>query len=394
MPPRRALKPTPSNASELSAFQKLLLEDIAVLDQELLRARRPFYAFAQEYQHTFADKPDTVLSHLSGVKAALHAMPEDAALTWAKELLQPGEERVLGIRSTCIVQWRLDDDSLWRGPPDNTRVLRFAKSIISSRFRQDSRIASRTLDMSQRDGPKCITFRLCFGDGSARGIAASVVWALILRRQAEIPPKDPAVEDLIESLWAIPTNFELHGDGSERAALVAQAARQNQAAQTLPVNTLEWIGMVVKYARLSIGSPNATSKAALLRHLDQMMAAYNEHPDVESYAIEAPAKKLRRKSGRGALKDNQEENEGYDIGLRIGNRRLLAMRNFLAGATPDGFLILREHFALGQRHQTERDQRRCADAEVVLRRQLAPAGRACGVRSPGPCPRETRIPGP
>ena len=346
MPPRRALRPTPSNASDLSQFQKTLLDDLALLDQELLRARTSFYSFAAEYQKNFADKPDVVLSQLATIKAALHCIADDAAMHWAREVLSPASERVLGIRPTCIVQWRLGLDSMWRGPPDTVRVLRFARSIISSRFRKDSCIASRTLDMDAPpgDGPKVVTFRLCFGDGSARGVAASVVWSLILRRANAIPPKDPNVEDLIESLWAIPTNFELHGDGSERAALIAQAARQNQAAQTLPVNTLEWIGMVAKFANLTIGGPNAASKAALLRHLDQMMAAYNELPDVEAYVTEAPAKKLRRKSGaRPTPKDAEPDDEGYDKGLRIGNRRILAMRNFLAGGTAAGFDLLREH---------------------------------------------------
>ena len=86
---------------------------------------------------------------------------------------------------------------MWRGPPDNNRVLRFAKSIISSRLRKDTCISSRALDMSapQRDGPRVVIFRLCFGDGSARGVAAVVAWSLILRRVSEIPPKDPLVED-------------------------------------------------------------------------------------------------------------------------------------------------------------------------------------------------------
>ncbi len=58
MPPRRALRPTPSNASDLSQFQMTLLDDLALLDQELLRARTSFYSSAAEYQKNFADKPD------------------------------------------------------------------------------------------------------------------------------------------------------------------------------------------------------------------------------------------------------------------------------------------------------------------------------------------------
>jgi hypothetical protein len=108
----------------------------------------------------------------------------------------------------------------------------------------------------------------------------------------------------------------------------------------MPVNTLEWIGMVAKYANLSIGGSNMASKAGLLRHLDQMMASYNEHPDVESYATEAPAKRLRRRSNP---KEGVVEDDGYDSGLKIGSRRLTAMRSFLSNGTASGFAILREH---------------------------------------------------
>jgi hypothetical protein len=197
--------------------------------------------------------------------------------------------------------------------------------------------------MSGDVGSNVVTFRLAFGDGAARGVAACVAWSLILNRVNDIPPKDPAVMDLVESLMTIPTNFELHGDGSERAALVAQAARQNQAAQALPVNTIEWIGMVVEYAGLTIGS-TPVAGTALLRHLDQMMQAYNEHPDVESYATEAPAKRLRRSRGKSSgPMDAEAEEDGYDRGLKIGTRRIIAMRSFLSAGTASGLDILREH---------------------------------------------------
>ena len=68
-----------------------------------------------------------------------------------------------------------------------------------------------------------VLFQLLFGDGSARGVAAMIVWTLVVRRAQELSP-DAGITEMVESLWAIPTNFEEHGDGSERASLIAQAA--------------------------------------------------------------------------------------------------------------------------------------------------------------------------
>ena len=340
-PKQRRLKATPSNTTDISSFQKQLLEDLAVLDAELLSTRTPYSSFVREYQTNFSEKPDAVLAQLAGVARHLHLMAEDEATHWATSLLAPKDAQMQGVHPTSVVQWRYDSASMWRGPPDNIRVLRLIRSILSSRFRVDSVIASRTLDMS---GEGIVMFRLAFGDGAARGVAACVAWSLILHRVKDLPPKDPAVVDLVESLMAIPTSFELHGDGSERAALIAQAARQNQAAQALPVNTVEWIGMVVEYAGLHIGS-TPVAAAALLRQLDAMMQAYNEHPDVESYATEAPAKRQRRSRGKssGAPKDEEGEDDGHDRGLKIGTRRTIAMRLFLSSGTASGLDILREH---------------------------------------------------
>ena len=80
-----------------------------------------------------------------------------------------------------------------------------------------------------------------------------VVWLLVLRRLDTLTGEEAATEDMIMSLLSLPTNFEDHGDGSERAKLVAQAARQNQHAQVLPVNTLEWITMAATFCNIDVG---------------------------------------------------------------------------------------------------------------------------------------------
>ena len=135
---------------------------------------------------------------------------------------------------------------MWRGVPDNRRTLRFAKSMINTGFRKDSVIAARSLDLSSDGSP--VTFRLLFGDGSARGVAACLVWTLIINRLDMLSADD----EWVDSLLSITTSFEVHGDGSQRASLIAQAARQNQAAQQLPVNTIEWVGMVRPLFELAV----------------------------------------------------------------------------------------------------------------------------------------------
>jgi hypothetical protein len=179
---------SPDTSDKLDDFQLVLLTDLAKLHHELLNARRSLYSFAKEYQVSWGDKPDIVMGHMVSAKMAIHSVAEDEARRWVQDLLQP-RETAPGIHATCIVQWRLDEESMWRGPPDNARVLRLAGCIIKSGFRKDSCIISRTHNVSAtaaQGEPNIVTFGLLFGNGSARGIAASVVWSLVLRRIAEI----------------------------------------------------------------------------------------------------------------------------------------------------------------------------------------------------------------
>lgn len=337
MPPRRALKPTLSNANELSSFQMELLADMKKLEEELVATRTPFAKLAKDYQISRQD-PDAALQDLASVKQHLTGSTEQEAISWAKDLLRAKDAKMLGMSTTCIMQWRFDEASMWRGPPDNARILKFCRSIISSRFRPDACIAARSLDMSAKAGHGMALFQLLFGDGSARGVAALIVWTLLVRRAGELRP-DSGVTEMVESLWAIPTNFEEHGDGSERAALIAQAARQNQAAQVLPVNTLEWIGMIKDWAGMEIGASSGT-RASMTKKLEEMVQAYNAHPDVEAYSYEPSAKRLRSRKGANAA---AAPDEGYDKGLKVGVRRLSAMKNFLSGGTQAGYDLLRNH---------------------------------------------------
>jgi hypothetical protein len=287
-----------------------------------------------------------ILEQLASVKERISGDSAQDAMAWSKHMLKAETQQVRGIRDTCIVQWSFDDSSMWRGPPDNARIVKIAKSIICSKFRRDSVIASRTLDMSKAVDAEddLIIGRLLFGDGSARGVAAMIVWVLILKNIDSLSV-DNTMEDLVMSILRIPTNFEEHGDGSAKANLVAQAARQNQLAQVLPVNTLEWLSMTVQFHGIDIGTlrPTKENRALIVSNLEAMLSAYNQLPDVDAYSSEPPTKKARVRKNTVAHKILDEPDEGQDKGLKIGVRRVTAMKNFLEGGTFAGLSMLREH---------------------------------------------------
>ena len=107
---------------------------------------------------------------------------EDDALSLATEALAPkppGETAC----TTCVYQWRYDDGSLWNGYPDNSKLARLARSMLSVGFKQDEPINARDLDLTAPDAhrPNIATARLRFGDGSARGLALKWAWSLFLK---------------------------------------------------------------------------------------------------------------------------------------------------------------------------------------------------------------------
>ncbi len=58
------------------------------------------------------------------------------------------------------------------------------------------------------------------------------------------------------------TSFELHGDGSEKATLVAMIARQEQESQVQGVSTLEWVDIICREAGWEIGGTSLSRQAA------------------------------------------------------------------------------------------------------------------------------------
>ncbi len=100
--------------------------------------------------------------------------------------------------------------------------------------------------------------------------------------------------------------------------------------------------MVRGYTGVAIGV-HPLSTAVLLKTIEEMVSAYNSHPEIAAYATDiVPSKK--RRTAAGARKVMQDEDR--DIGLRIGRRRLLAMKAFLGGATDDVVQDLNLHLCI------------------------------------------------
>lgn len=148
-PPRRALRPTPSCPGDLSPVQSKLLSDLKHLDEQLAEDRVPFLTWAAKYSSAIAADPDRAVKEITRVREAAFGDAEVQAKAFALHTLRPDVVKTLGLRDTCILQWRFDEASMWRGVPDNPRILKLARSIISSRFRKDSVVASRTLDLTK-----------------------------------------------------------------------------------------------------------------------------------------------------------------------------------------------------------------------------------------------------
>ena len=180
--------------------------------------------------------------------------PEDA-FERAQSILAAGPPDFVGTRTTCILSWSFDNESLWRGLSDNKKIIRLARSMVTSGYREDEPINSRTLDLTAADG--VLARKLLFGDGQARGLAARLVFQLVLnavRQSQDSLMGDPEVMRIMRGLIQIPTVFIRNGEGSVEDQIVAQAVRQNvKAAMQLPMNCMEWAGMVLRMCKLPLG---------------------------------------------------------------------------------------------------------------------------------------------
>ena len=342
---RRGLMRRPSHTNELHPFQLMLLKEVKDMEHECQAKRTAMLGYVQEYQRFRSGpggKGKLLDDHMTVFTTCFGASREEAEKQ-CRQLFTPtaAGEALQGIRSgMCPSNFNYEKESMWHGTPSNPLIGKLARSIISSGFRSAGVIESRTLELqASEDMPDLVSFHLLLGDGSARATAACLVWTLLVKFVDQMPCDDPTIVNFVASLIDISVNFEVHGDGSRKHALIAQAALQNQAAAVQPCSTLQWIGMARDFTGHEIGEHVSTTML-LQKTLEEMVNSYNVRPEVQAYAQEAmPSRKKRRsKSGVPIAQDADQ-----DSGLKIGRRRLMAMNNFLGGASEEAFVMLQRH---------------------------------------------------
>ena len=193
-------------------------------------------------------------------------------------------------------------------------------------------------------------WRLTFGNGSARGVAAMVVWILLADMHAKASEGDAvlhALSYITDSLLHMGTSYEKHGDGSDRAAIVANIARQEQDAKVQGVSTIEWINIILKDRGMSLGDIQL-SRNALRETFDALLQQYEQLPEVQAYDADIVAPVAKRPRGRPSLKSRSnaelmEEDGTGGSGIRIGSRKLQAIKMFLEHGSLEQLVRIEEH---------------------------------------------------
>lgn len=315
----RQLRATPSVAGDLCPKQEVLLRKFDELFEEYQDQRKSLNLHILGLQAKYANDFDG-LKDLVKVKFENVGFSQEFVHSNLETLFpDTKQDEVQGRYTISPLNFSFDESSLWRGSPPNHTVRKLARSMIVSGFRADSVISSRTLSFPGTP------FAMQLGDGSARAIAAVIVWTLI--DKDELTQGDEDMQHLVFTLSGLSVNFEKHGSGTPKETLIAQVSRQNQAAAVLPVSTMQWISMIRSFC----GQPlcgNFKSTSQVSQVLEEMVDAYNKHSEVVAYDVDtAPMAKRKRRSKAG--------DDDHDAGLKVGRRRLVSMKSFLSGANDE-----------------------------------------------------------
>ena len=185
-------------------------------------------------------------------------------------------------------------------------------------------------------------------DGQTRGLAALFVSHLIVNYDATNSLKDdPTAFKIMTSLINIPTVFERNRDDTAEDLLVAQAVRQNvKATMALPMNAVEWAGLILRSSGVSLGSSSKNIVACMQRFTTK----YDSNLEVEAYDnVSQVPKRQRRGRSKGAVASQAaasgapaQDAPNLDR-IKIGNRRLLAIKNLLNHCTKRSFEQIENH---------------------------------------------------
>jgi hypothetical protein len=194
-------------------------------------------------------------------------------------------------------------------------------------------------------------WRCTLGNGAARAVAGLVVFLLMDDLFSKCDTPTIMVNELSyiwESLLSIPTHYEKHGDGSDRASIVANIARQEQDAKVQGVSTIEWIHIILHDRGCSLGDAHVLSRSGVLDTMNSLMQQYETLPEVQAYDTNPSEPAAKRGRGRPSSKgrahaDMEVEDRATGNGIRIGNRKLTAIKNFLQFATQEQLERISQH---------------------------------------------------
>ena len=213
---------------------------------------------------------------------------------------------------------------------------------------KESPIVLRSILSEPENAEAPALFRFRFGNGSKKGLAAMLIWFVLAKHLDSEGPKpewrDPGMQDLVTSLFAIGTSFELHGDGSDQRSLMAQLVRQNEDAMVQPVTIFEWVSLITEMNGWKVGDTlgQKRTRGAIEAAIGRVLSEYHEHPEVKAYDEVLRAEDANA-GGRKRQRKAAIPIEDLGTGIRIGNRRKACIQNVLQGATPKSLSIVQKH---------------------------------------------------
>lgn len=292
----RVLTDCPSNTEDLASWQITISKKLQELLQEAHLKRTVLTHFIQQFPRPTGEEAIQEVTMAIQIAFNLSSGPAEAR---ARELMQPGSAAYIGARITCILQWSFEDHSLWRGLSDNKKLVRLSRSMVAAGFKKDEPIRSRTFDLRSNNG--IMAAHLLFGDGQARGLSARLAWRTILGHFRANPNLmgEPAAMQIMQSLLAIPTVFEQTGEGTHEDLMVAQVIRQHvKATYALPMNTLEWVGMILRTCGLKLGQ-GGINRQAIIECMKRCTNKYHASAEVDAFDMQ-PLAKRPAKAAQGA----------------------------------------------------------------------------------------------
>ena len=171
----RVLQAHPSSTEELQDWQHLLIDKLSHLHAECFEKRKALTKVIQDFPTLLGTDAVDEIAYAAQIAWDLNS---DEAHQRATLLLAPGPPDFTGIKDICILSWSFIDESLWRGLSDNKKIIRLARSMVTTGFRQDEPVDARTFDLTAADG--VLAAKVFFGDGQSRGLAARWAFQILL----------------------------------------------------------------------------------------------------------------------------------------------------------------------------------------------------------------------